>query len=148
VSRFKSAVIVFVVLAGAIVTAVSFDYTHTYVEDRFHDALSEGQYKMGEPFSLDAFLEYYDWDEVCVVIHGQEHDLVNRARLPYELRTTDEDHWMLVFVKSYHVVAEISVSKTELLPPEELSKMCYERWEAIVELRDFGGTPKIRFVGD
>lgn len=147
-SRFKSAVLVFVVLAGAVVTALSFDYTHTYVEDRFHKAFREGLYQMGEPFSLDAFLEYYDWDTVCVVRHGQEHHLVNRARLPYELRTSDQDHWMLVFVKSYYVEAEISVDKAELQPPEEFSKACYERWEAIVELVDNGGTPQLTFVAN
>ncbi len=62
----ESALIVFLVLGVAGVAAMTLDYTDTYVATRFHKALASERYEIGSPFSLDSFLEYYDFDDVCV----------------------------------------------------------------------------------
>ena len=135
-SRIKSAVIVFVVLAGAVITAVSIDYTDTYVAGRFAKALEAHRYNPGEPFSLDAFLEYYDWEGVCVCTpSGTCPDLRTRMGMPYSV-SSDGDTWSLVFVKSYYVVAEIPVARSLMEIPPTLPSSCFERWAAIVQIDD------------
>lgn len=147
-SRLKSALIVFVGVAVAIIVALKVDYTNTYVEKRFHKALASGQYDQNKPFSLDMFLEYYDWDTVCVALPGSTMDLRTRGKLPYKLKWNDDNHWTLVFTKSYYVVAEIAFDRNDLEAPDHLQDVCYERWQAIIKIVDKGGVPKIRFVDD
>ncbi|QGY39671.1 hypothetical protein GM415_05915 [Pseudodesulfovibrio cashew] len=145
-TRLKSAIIVFVVLAGAILIAVNFDYTDTYVAKRFNKALKSGQYDHQQPFSLDAFLEYYDWDAVCVVRPGAGGDFKTRGKLPYRFKWDDGKHWALVFTKSYYVVAEIPFDRNDMEPPDDQHTGCYERWQAIVRILDKGGVPQLHFV--
>lgn len=148
-TRTKSAVIVFVVLAAAVVAAVSLDYTDTYVADRFHKALGGGRYTPGEPFSLDAFLEYYDWDRVCVCSADSPcPDLTTRLGRPYSLDVQDPSSWSLVLVKSYYVMAEIPILRERLESPEVASGECFERWKAIVEISEKGGVRRLLFVAE
>jgi len=146
-TRTKSAVIVFVVLAGAVVTALSLDYTDTYVAGRFNKALEARRFEPGVPFSLDAFLEYYDWDGVCVCASAEDcPDL--RSRLGRHYATAaNKDAWSLVFVKSYYVVAEIPVRREVLSIPPDLSGRCFERWSAIAEISDTDQGRSFSFVG-
>jgi len=148
-TRYKSAIIISVFLVAAVGVATTFDYTDTYVADRFHEAFEEGRYEVGSPFSLDAFLEYYDWDEVCVVAPGMElPDLKNRLGLPYNHKVDSVTDWSLIFVKSYYVVAEIHINRQKLEYPREMPKEFYERWAAIVEIVDDGMGKRMAFVGD
>lgn len=135
-TRTKSAVIVFVVLAGAVATALSLDYTDTYVAGRFTKALDARRFEPGVPFSLDAFLEYYDWEGVCVCASPDDcPGLRGRLGMRYTPAAAD-DTWSLVFVKSYYVVAEIPVRRDVLDIPPTLSGRCFERWAAIAEISD------------
>lgn len=148
-TRTKSAVIAFVVLAVAGIAAVSFDYTDTYVADRFHEALREKRYELDSPISLDRFVEYYDWDEVCVFIPGmQGPELKNQFGLTYKHKVTDTDSWSLVFVKEYYVEAVIPIKRSELEFPDELDTPCFKRWAAIVEIVDDGMGLRMNFVGN
>jgi len=147
-SRTKSAIIIFVVIAGAIITALRIDYTDTYVSDRFDKALSSGHYDNNQPFSLDAFLEFYDWDQVCVALPGAETDFKTRGKLPYKLQFADDNHWTLVFIKEHFVVAEIPFSRNKLEAPDHLQDTCFDRWKAIVKIVDRGGVPMLMFVGE
>jgi hypothetical protein len=136
-SRWKSAIIAFVVLAGAFLTVFLFDYTDKYVEDRFNDALAEGQYTSGDPFSLDTFLEYYDWDSVCVVTHEHPEPVLHtQLGNIFTHIQLDETHWMLVLVKDDYVAAEIHIEEAALQHPKEMGNQCLERWEAIVRITD------------
>lgn len=147
-TRMKSAVIVFLFLAIAITVAVSIDYTDTYVSDRFHKALRDEQYESGNPFSLDRFLEYYDWDEVYVIMPGSEKpELRTQFGLPFTHKS-DDDVWSLFFVKSYYVVAEIHIARAELEYPQDLKRDSFDRWAAIVEITDDGTGRRMNFVGD
>lgn len=147
-SRTKSAIIIFFVIAGAIITALYIDYTDTYVADRFDKALTSGQYDDNQPFSLDAFLQFYDWDQVCVALPGATTDFKTRGKLPYKLQFEDDNHWTLVFIKEYYVVAEIPFDRDRLEAPEHLQDTCFARWKAIVKIVDQGGVPKLSFVGE
>ncbi|MEF2231111.1 MAG: hypothetical protein V3571_09300 [Pseudodesulfovibrio sp.] len=145
-SRFKSAVIVFVVLAGAAITAVSLDFTDTYVAGRFAKALEAGRFESGTPFSLDAFLEYYDWEGVCVCASDEScPDLRSRLGLPYSIKA-GEDAWSLVFVKSYYVVAEVPVSRALMDITPTLAGRCFDRWEAIAEISETDAGKRFSFV--
>jgi len=146
-TRTKSAVIVFVVLAGAVITALSLDYTDTYVAGRFTKALDSRRFEPGVPFSLDAFLEYYDWEGVCVCASPEDcPGLRSRLGLHYA-PAASEDSWSLVFVKSYYVVAEIPVKRAVLDIPPNLSGRCFERWAAIAEISDTDAGRSFSFVG-
>lgn len=148
-SRWKSALIVFLVLSVAGIAAVTLDYTDTYVADRFHKALDSERYAVGEPFSLDAFLEYYDFDEVCVVVPGGvQPELKTQLGLPFQFSRVNEETWCLLFVKEYYVVAEIHVPRAVLEFPSSLEMVCFKRWEAIVEIVEgIGGIKRMEFVG-
>lgn len=136
-TRFKSASIVFLVLAGAAAVALSIDYTDTYVADRFRKALAAGQYEPGEPFSLDAFLDYYDWDTVCVVAPGSSGpELRNRFGLPYLVAEPEEGRWSLIFSRSGRVVAVVEFADAELAPPRSLPGICPERWATFVSIEE------------
>jgi len=147
-SRTKSAIIVFVVLAGAVITAVFIDYTDTYVAGRFSQALEARRYAPGTSFSLDAFLQYYDWEGVCVCTSAETcPGLRSRVGLPYALKA-GEDAWSLVFVKSYYVVAEVPVTRTLLDIPPTLAGRCFERWAAIAEIDETDAGRRFTFVGN
>ena len=146
-TRTKSAVIVFIILAAAFAAALSLDYTDTYVADRFHKAFAGGRYKPGEPFSLDAFLEYYDWDRVCVCSSESPcPDLTTRLGRPYSLDAQGPSTWSLVLVKSYYVMAEIPIERERLESPEVEPGTCFDRWKAIVEISEKGGERRLLFV--
>lgn len=145
-SRTKSALFILVVIVTAIIIAFKVDHTDTYVGKRFDKALASGQYDNNKPFSLDAFLEFYDWEHVCVALPGATNDFKTRGKLPYKLKWNDEKHWTLVFIKEHYVVAEIPFDRNDLEAPDHMQDTCFERWEAIVKIVDKGGTPKLRFV--
>lgn len=150
-TRTKSALIIFVGLAIAAFVAVSFDYTDTYVADRFHKALAAEQYEVGAPFSLDAFLQYYDWDEVCVALPYSAHEFKTRFGLSYAHGATDDSHWSLIFIKEGAVVAEIVILRSFIEAPLDLEKPCFDRWSGIVTLDKNEGTGtaglRMSFVG-
>jgi hypothetical protein len=147
-SRTKSAIFIFIFIVAAIIIALRVDYTDKYVGDRFTKALESGQYDDNQSFSLDAFLEFYDWDKVCIVLPGTQMDFRTRGKLPYKLKWNDEDHWTLVLTKAHYVMVEIPFHRNKLEAPDHLDGMCFERWKAIVKIVDQGGTPKLRFVGE
>lgn len=148
-TRLKSALIVFIFLAAAIYVAVSIDYTDKYVADRFNKAFASGQYEVGVPFSLDAFLEYYDWDEVYIVAPGKEIDsLKTQLGLPFDHKHDNEDEWSLLLVKGYYVTAEIHVDRSMLEYPQQLDAEHYDRWAAIVEIVEENGVKRMEFVGN
>jgi len=149
-SRWKSALIVFVVLSVAGAAAMTLDYTDTYVAGRFHKALASERYELDTPFSLDSFLEYYDFDDVCVVTNDGPHpELRTQFGLPFKHHQIDEETWCLLFVKSYYVIAEIHVKRAILEPPSSLERNRFKRWQAIVEIVDDGsGGKRLEFVGE
>ncbi len=147
-SRWKSAVIAFVVLAGAFITVFLLDYTDKYVADRFHDAVSEGGYTSGAPFSLDAFLEYYDWDQVCAVTHESvAPELRTQLGANFKHSPVDAGHWMLLLIKDNYVQVEIPIEQELLQHPLEHDR-CLERWEAIVRITDTPDGRIFEFVGN
>jgi hypothetical protein len=136
-TRRKSALIIFVVLGALVVTALYVDYTDTYVADRFRKALAAGQYEPGESFSLDAFLDYFDWDTVCVVAPGSPTpDLRNRFGLPYLMAEPEDGEWSLVFSRDRAVMAVVSFGNAELAPPRDLPSACIERWAAFMSIEE------------
>lgn len=146
-TRARSAIIVFTILAAAIIAAVSLDYTDTYVADRFSRELAGHRYRTGEPFSLDAFLEYYDWDAVCICSEDTPcPDLLTRLGRAYSLDRQGADYWSLVFTKSYYVVAEIPIRRAELEGPDVQAATCFERWKAIVSIDEKDGRRQLSFV--
>lgn len=134
--RAKNAIAVTVGLVIAFAVVFSFDYTDSYVSDRFHKAVESGQYVKGEGFSLDAFLQYYDWDTVCVTVPYCEHDFKNRLGLPYEHAAVGDTLWSLVFVKDDYVVAEIPIERRFIEFPLDLEENCFDRWSAIISIDD------------
>ncbi|WP_419786010.1 hypothetical protein [Pseudodesulfovibrio sp.] len=147
-TRTKSAIIVFVVVAGAIVTALYLDYTDTYVAGRFHKAMDAGRFESGVPFSLDAFLEYYDWEGVCICTSDAScPKLRTRMGRPYTLDGGDGT-WSLIFMKSYYVVAEVPIEREMLKTPPDLAGHCFERWAAIAVITDMDNGREFSFVGD
>jgi hypothetical protein len=146
-TRSKSAVIVFVFLAVAVAVALSIDYTDTYVADRFRKALESGQYEAGKPFSLAKFLEYYDWDTVCVVVPGApDPGLKNLFGLHYSPES-GAGVWSLVFSRKGTVVAEIVLDDRELLPPEAQPVKCLERWATFMAIDEVMGGRRLTVVG-
>jgi len=145
-TRGRSGVIVFVLLAVAVGVALSLDYTDTYVAERFRKALAAGQYRPGEPYSLDAFLDYYDWDEVCFVAPGHEPELRNRFGLPYS-PAVRQGGWSLVFVRGGAVVAEVALTDAELGPPRPLPGICPERWATFVAIEGDGPARRLTVLG-
>ncbi|MFH1913584.1 MAG: hypothetical protein ABIK45_04855 [Pseudomonadota bacterium] len=145
-TRARSGVIVFVLLAGAVGAALSLDYTDTYVAERFRKALAAGQYRPGEPFSLDNFLDYHEWDRVCLVAPGHEPDLRNRFGLAYS-PAVREGGWSMVFVRSGTVVAEVALTDAELAPPQPLPKDCLERWATFVSIEEDGPARRLTVLG-
>lgn len=146
-SRTQSAVFIFLFILAAVIIALRIDYTDTYVADRFDKALKSGQYDQ-QPFSLDGFLEFYDWDRVCVALPGSTRDFRTRGKMPYKLKWQDQRHWTLVFIKEHYVVAEIPFDRDDLEVAENFQDACFERWKAIVKIVDKGGVPKLQFVGE
>jgi len=132
----KSAIVVFLFMAISFAVVMSFDYTDEYVSDRFKKAVEAGQYVRGEGFSLDGFLQYYDWDEVCVVLPGSTRDFRNRLGLAYEHAADEDSVWSLVFIRKDYVVAEIAIDRGFLELPLGLDESCFDRWSAIVSIDD------------
>lgn len=147
-SRCKSAVIALIVLAGAVLIAVNIDYTDTYVADRFNNALTCGRYETGCTYSLDSFLEFYDFDEVHVVLPNAHHEFKTRFGLPYHHSVVSDTQWSLVLVKDEVVVAEIPIERCFLDHPQDPVCRCFERWAAIIRIVDDGGGPRMEFVGE
>ena len=148
-TRTKSAVIVFVVLAAAVVIAVSLDYTDTYVADRFRKALTGGRYTPGEPFSLDAFLEYYDWDRVCVCSGPAAcDDFKTQLGRAYKPKHDPLSEWSLLLTKTGYVMAEIPIRRDELAPPYLLPGQCFERWAAIAVIMEGVSGKRMEFIDE
>jgi len=132
----RNALVVFLFIAVAFGVVMVFDYTDDYVADRFHKAVESEQYVKGEAFSLDAFLQYYDWDRVCVVFPFSTHEFRNRLGLSYPHAATDDSGWSLVFIKGDYVVAEVYLERSFLEFPFDLDNPCFDRWSAIVSIDD------------
>jgi len=144
--RTKSALVVTIGLLLLFAVMLSFDYTDRYVSDRFFKAL--GGAGTGRTFSLDAFMEYYDWDSVCVVLPGGEHDFSTLFGRDYELAPRKPGGWSLVFLKDGAVNAEISVDPAVLEPSPDQPGGCVDRWAAIFTLdRDGRGNLQMAFAG-
>jgi len=134
--KIKNGLIVFLFLAISVFVAVTFDYTDSYVGDRFTKAVETGHFIKGEAFSLDAFLQYYDWDIVCVVLPGDSPDFKNRVGLPYSLDTDNDAVWYLVFIHENYVIAEIPIDRAFIEFPQVLDDTCFDRWSAIISIDD------------
>ena len=148
-TRTKSAVIVFVVLAAAVVAAVSIDYTDTYVADRFRKAFIGGRYAPGEPFSLDTFLEYYDWDRVCICSGPAAcDDFTTILGMAYKPVHDPLSEWSLLLTKSGHVAAEIPIKRDVLAPPYLLPGQCFERWQAIAVIMEGASGKRMEFIAE
>ena len=150
-TRIKSAIVVFLGLVIDFGAVYFIDYTDTYVADRFHAAVAEEQYELGEPFSLDVFLQFYDWNEVCVVLPQSELEFSTRLGLPYFHAVRDESTWSLVFTKEGYVVAEIPLERAVIEHPLDLDQTCFDRWSGIISLdENESATParlRLSFVG-
>ena len=146
--RTKSALVVFIGLAVAFIVDFSIDYTDRYVSDRFHEAVLNAPVGTEESFSLDAFLQYYDWDSVCVVLPGSEHDFTTLLGRAYAHRATNLATWSLVFLKEGTVTAEISIDRAFLDHPKHLDEFCFDRWCSVFFLnRDEKGRPYLAISG-
>ncbi|WP_157871368.1 hypothetical protein [Pseudodesulfovibrio piezophilus] len=145
-TRFKSAMIVFIVLSGAIITAIKFDYTATYVDDRLHKALAEGRYSADCHFSLACFLGFHEFDTVCVVLPGSDLTFETRFGFAYNPKVGGEYAWSLVFTREGGVVAEVPMKHGDIGPPRDLHGMCFERWAAFVQIIDGENGPRMQFV--
>nr|WP_321513413.1 hypothetical protein [uncultured Pseudodesulfovibrio sp.] len=133
--KIKSALAVFAGLIVAFATIYFFDYTDDYMEDRFVRAVENQRAHAGDTFSLDALMEYYDWDVVCILMPGVDHSLKNRLGRPYKGKSIPPDSWSLTFVKGTSVLAEIPVARSFLDIPPQLEEQCFERWAAIFSVR-------------
>ncbi|NDV18128.1 hypothetical protein GO013_01680 [Pseudodesulfovibrio sp. JC047] len=129
--RTKSALVVSIGLVVAFGSLFFFDYTDTYMKDRFVRAVDKQRARPGDTFSLDALMESYDWDGVCLLLPGKVHTLKNRFGRPYAGKQMAPDSWGLIFVKDARVSAEIHVSRSFLDIDPELGERCFERWAAI-----------------
>lgn len=146
--RTKSALVVTVGLLLLFTVMVSFDYTGRYVSDRFFKALEGAEAGTGKAYSLDAFMEYYDWDSVCVVLPGAEHDFSTLFGRDYELAPRKAGGWSLIFIKEGAVNAEIAVDPAVLEAPDGQDDGCFDRWAAIFTLtRDERGRLHMAFAG-
>lgn len=111
-----------------------FDYTDNYVADRFVEAVERQRDSLGETFSLDAFMEYYDWDRVCIVTPDSEQTFRTRTGTTYTHSATTGQTWSLIFIKGNHVEAEVNLERSFLAYPNGLGKPCFERWAAVFSL--------------
>jgi|GEM_PF-1911045 len=146
--RTKSALVVTIGLLLLFAVLVSFDYTDRYVSDRFFKALKEAPAGTDRAYSLDAFMEYYDWDSVCVVQPGAEHDFSTLFGRDYELAPRKTGGWSLLFLKEGTVSAEITVDPAVLEPSAGQTDGCIDRWAAIFTLRlDKQGKLHMAFAG-
>jgi hypothetical protein len=146
--RTKSALVVTIGLLLLFSVLVSFDYTDRYVSDRFFKALKAAPAGTGRAYSLDAFMEYYDWDSVCMVLPGADHDFSTLFGRDYELAPRKEGGWSLVFLKEGAVNAEITVDPAVLRPSAGQTDGCTDRWAAIFTLRlDEQGNLQMAFAG-
>jgi len=146
--RMKSALVVFIGLAIAFVVVGVFDYTHDYVGNRFKEAMESGRYEEGQTFSLDAFMEFYDWDSVCVALPGDQRSFRTRAGTAYKRKATVGQTWSLVFVKQDFVVAEIPFDRSVLAYPNDLEEYCFARWQAVFSIaRGEDGIPRLTLPG-
>lgn len=147
--RIKSALGVFIFMVVAFLVVGVFDYTDDYVADRFHEAVEKQRDSLGETFSLDGFLQYYDWDEVCVVTPGSDQVFKTRAGTTYKHQATSGQAWSLVFVKGDHVEAEITVEPSFLGYPSGLKNHCFDRWAAVFSVvEDEGGRLRLSAVNN
>jgi hypothetical protein len=147
--RTKGALVVFIGLAIAFIVVGLFDYTDSYVGDRFRRAVEAYRTDKGESFSLDAFMEYYDWDSVCVVPTGSERTFQTRAGMTYRHKAVSGQVWSLVFIKENYVVAEIPLERSFLAYPNNLEEYCFDRWQAMFRiLKETDGKLRLDYVGD
>lgn len=133
-NKVKSALIAFIVVGGAFVAFFTLDYTDSYVTGRFEEAAQSDRFGVGETFSLDSFLQYYDWDKVCVVLPGEDPDFLTRLGRKHKSQADDLATWSLVFLKGDYVEAEIPIKRTFLEYPKDGGGLCFERWEAIFSI--------------
>ncbi|MBG0790330.1 MAG: hypothetical protein H0S80_07535 [Desulfovibrionaceae bacterium] len=147
--RTKSAVVVFIGLTLAFAAVAIFDYTDNYVGDRFRRAVESHDTDGGETFSLDAFMEYYDWDSVCAVPTGSGETFRTRTGAAYRHKAVSGQVWSLVFVKEDYVVAEIPIERSFLAYPNNLDTHCFDRWRAVFRiLRDADGGLRLDYAGN
>jgi hypothetical protein len=93
-------------------------------------------------------MEYYDWDSVCVVPPGAEHDFSTLFGRDYELAPRPEGGWSLVFLREGAVTAEITVDPSVLEPAAGQKDVCLDRWQAVFSLRRDGqGKLHMAFAG-
>ncbi|AMK10326.1 hypothetical protein [Pseudodesulfovibrio indicus] len=146
--RTKSALVVTIGLALLFYVVFAFDYTDHYVGDRFLEAVRTAPEDSAGSFSLDAFMEYYDWDHVCVVLPGSEREFKTILGRPYRLQAANDRTWSLVLLKNDAVNAEIPVDSSILLPPAMPDNQCIDRWSAIFALeRDGTGRLHLTYSG-
>jgi len=147
--RTKSALVVTVGLLLLFAVMFTMDYTDRYVSDRFFAAVKAAPAGADRTYSLDAFMEYYDWDSVCVVLPGAEHSFSTILGRTYEPKSAKDGFWSLVFIKAGAVGAEIAVDPDVLGPPNPLDTPCFDRWGAVFTLaRDERGKPQMIFAGN
>lgn len=146
--RTKSALVVTIGLLLLFAVVFNFDYTDRYVSDRFFEAVKTASIGTGKAYSLDAFMEFYDWDSVCVVLPGAEHDFTTLFGRDYKLNPRKEGGWSLVFLKEGSVTAEITVDPAVIGPPRAQEDGCIDRWASIFTLRrDERGNLHMAFAG-
>ncbi|WFS62464.1 hypothetical protein LF599_17670 [Pseudodesulfovibrio thermohalotolerans] len=146
--RTKSALVVTVGLLLLFAVMFTMDYTGRYVSDRFFAAVEAAPAGSDRTYSLDAFMEYYDWDSVCVVLPGAEHAFSTILGRTYVPKGAKDGAWSLVFIKAGAVNAEITVDPDVLGPPNPQDDPCFDRWGAVFTLaRDERDRPKMIFVG-
>jgi hypothetical protein len=146
--RTKSTLVVTFGLILLFAVLFSFDYTGRYVSDRFFKALEGAPVGAARAYSLDAFMEYYDWDSVCVVLPGVDQDFTTLFGRDYELAPRKEGGWSLVFLKEGAVNAEITLDPAVLEPSAGQTDGCIDRWAAIFTLsRDEQGKLRMAFAG-
>ena len=147
--RTKSALVVLAGLAVAFIVVGVFDYTDRYVGDRFRQAVDAYRADSAETFSLDAFMEYYDWDSVCVVPSGSERTFRTRIGMTYRHKAVSGQVWSLVFIQKTYVVAEIPIERSFLAYPNNLEEKCFDRWHAVFRiLKGTDGKLRLDYAGD
>lgn len=146
--RTKSALVVTVGLALLFYVVFAFDYTDRYVGDRFLQAVKAAPVDSGTSFSLDAFMEYYDWDHVCVVLPGSGQEFETILGRPYRHQAVNDHTWSFVLLKNGSVNAEIPIDSSVLLPPAIPENPCIDRWSAVFALeRDDRGRVRMIYAG-
>lgn len=123
--RTKNALIAFAVLVIAFGVLFSFDYTDTSVNDFFQKTLTSRHYKHSEAFSLDAFLEYYDGDTVCVVLREDNRSFEDMLGQTIPLATQTDNVWDLLLLSS--VNAKSSIDQTSLKYTTDMNTQCFDQ---------------------